>query len=64
MIVKRQQSVPDRIRKRRAIGDIKAQMNGRRDLVDVLPAGALRPDRRQLNLGEWDGNVVRNDDVV
>src|SRR5690606_31032114 len=35
---------------RRARSRVEAQMRGRRDLVDVLTAGALRPDRRQLDL--------------
>ena len=33
------------------MGQIKSQLNGSRDFVDVLTAGALRTNRTQLDLG-------------
>jgi hypothetical protein len=39
-------------------------VNGRRDLVDILPTGALGSNGSQFNLGERDCNIVRNNDVV
>jgi len=45
------------IRQRRRI-DIEAQMDRSRDLVDILPARTLRPDRMQLDLVIGDRNVI------
>ena len=45
------------VRQRRRV-DVEAQMNRGRDLVDVLPARTLRPDRMQLDLGIGDGKVA------
>ena len=50
MVAKIQQPLTRRRRQRARVRRVEAQLHRARDLIDVLPARALRADRRELEL--------------
>jgi len=60
LVAPAEQSLPALVGQARGARYVKAQLHGGRDLIDVLPAGALGAERREDQFAVWNTNVVRN----